>query len=78
LQAQGVIKRFGVIVKHAAVGYCHNAMVVWHVPEAKIDAIAAQLLTFSFVTLCYQRPMLAQWPYNLYCMIHWENSRSGA
>ena len=31
------------------------------------------MLKFSFVTLCYQRPMLPEWPYNLYCMIHGKN-----
>lgn len=70
LQTNGIIKRFGVIVKHATVGYRANAMCVWHVPETQIDEIAAYLLEFSFVTLCYQRPILPQWQYNLYCMIH--------
>jgi DNA-binding Lrp family transcriptional regulator len=70
LQKLGIIKRFGVIVKHAALGYRANAMCVWQVPENQIDEIARYLLTFSFVTLCYQRPMHAQWQYNLYCMIH--------
>ncbi len=70
LQTNGIIKRFGVIVKHATVGYRANAMCVWQVPENQIDEIAAYLLKFSFVTLCYQRPTLSQWRYNLYCMIH--------
>lgn len=70
LQKLGIIKRFGVIVKHAALGYRANAMCVWQVPENQIDEIAAYLLTFPFVTLCYQRPIQPQWQYNLYCMIH--------
>lgn len=70
LQSNGIIKRFGVIVKHAAIGYRANAMCVWKVPEEKIDEIAQYLLEFPFVTLCYQRPALLEWDYNLYCMIH--------
>jgi DNA-binding Lrp family transcriptional regulator len=70
LQSNGMIKRFGVIVKHAALGYRANAMCVWQVPEMQIDEIAEYLLKFSFVTLCYQRPALPEWNYNLYCMIH--------
>jgi DNA-binding Lrp family transcriptional regulator len=70
LQQSGLIKRFGVIVKHAALGYRANAMCVWRIPENQIDDIARYLLTFSFVTLCYQRPMQSEWHYNLYCMIH--------
>ncbi|MDD2865427.1 MAG: AsnC family transcriptional regulator [Methylococcales bacterium] len=70
LQQSGIIKRFGVIVKHAALGYRANAMCVWRIPENQIDDIARYLLTFPFVTLCYQRPMQPEWQYNLYCMIH--------
>lgn len=76
LQQTGVIKRFGVIVKHAKVGYLANAMCVWQVPIKQIDEIARYLLEFSFVTLCYQRPMLPQWHYNLYCMIHGKNKET--
>jgi DNA-binding Lrp family transcriptional regulator len=70
LQTSGIIKRFGVIVKHATLGYRANAMCVWRIPEQQIDQIAKQLVAFSFVTLCYQRPALPEWNYNLYCMIH--------
>lgn len=70
LQMGGIIKRFGVIVKHSTLGYRANAMCVWRIPENKIDDIARQLMEFSFVTLCYQRPALPDWNYNLYCMIH--------
>lgn len=70
LQHLGIIKRFGVVVKHAALGYRANAMCVWQVPENQLDDIAQHLLTFSFVSLCYQRPMQPKWRYNLYCMIH--------
>jgi DNA-binding Lrp family transcriptional regulator len=57
----GVIRRFGVVVRHHELGYRANAMVVWDVP----DAAAPE------VTLCYRRPRrLPAWPYNLFCMIH--------
>ena len=73
LQDRGMIKRLGIIVKHATLGYLANAMIVWRIPEADIDFVAQEMLKFSFVTLCYQRPMLPEWPYNLYCMIHGKN-----
>lgn len=76
LQNTGLIKRFGVIVKHAAVGYRANAMCVWQIPETQIDKIAQQLVQFSFVTLCYQRPALPEWQYNLYCMIHGKDKKT--
>ena len=73
LQDRGMIKRLGIIVKHATLGYRANAMIVWRIPQAEIDIVAQEMLKFSFVTLCYQRPMLPEWPYNLYCMIHGKN-----
>lgn len=71
LQARGVIKRFGVVVRHHECGYSANAMVVWDVPNAEVDAIGRRFARFPFVTLCYRRPRRPpEWPYNLYTMIH--------
>jgi DNA-binding Lrp family transcriptional regulator len=71
LQAAGLIKRMGVVVKHRALGYCANAMVVWDVPDAEVVRIGALLAGENCVTLCYQRPRrLPAWRYNLFCMIH--------
>lgn len=67
----GVLKRFGVVVRHHELGYRANAMCVWNVPEAHIDALGEQLARQPGVTLCYRRRLqLPDWPYNLYCMIH--------
>lgn len=69
--AAGVLKRFGVVVRHHELGYRANAMCVWNVPEAHIDALGEQLARQPGVTLCYRRKrQLPDWPYNLYCMIH--------
>ncbi len=71
LQARGVIRRFGVVVRHHEVGYGANAMVVWDVPDAQVRELGRCLAGFDFITLCYRRPRhLPQWRYNLYCMIH--------
>jgi DNA-binding Lrp family transcriptional regulator len=67
----GVIKRFGVVVRHRELGYRANAMVVWDVPEASVGDAGRRLAALPFVTLCYRRPRrLPGWPYNLFCMIH--------
>jgi DNA-binding Lrp family transcriptional regulator len=68
---QGVIKRFGVVVRHHELGYRANAMVVWDVPEVAVAAAGRRLAALPFVTLCYRRPRRPPvWPYNLFCMIH--------
>ncbi|BAU46936.1 protein nirL [Sulfurifustis variabilis] len=71
LQARGVIKRFGVVVRHHECGYGANAMVVWDVPNGDVDEVGRRFARFPFVTLCYRRPRRPpEWPYNLYTMIH--------
>jgi DNA-binding Lrp family transcriptional regulator len=68
---QGVISRFGVIVRHLALGYRANAMAVWNVPDALAGAVGQALAGEPAVTLCYRRARsLPAWPYNLYCMVH--------
>jgi len=70
-QQQGLIRRFGLVVRHRKLGYHANAMVVWDIPSAQVDEVAALLSQESVVTLCYQRPrVMPHWPYNLFCMIH--------
>lgn len=71
LQASGAIKRFGIVVKHRALGYRANAMAVWDVPDSVVDGIAEDLAARPEVTLCYRRRRCPpRWPYNLFCMIH--------
>ncbi|MBK7766730.1 MAG: Lrp/AsnC family transcriptional regulator [Sulfuritalea sp.] len=68
---EGMIKRFGVVVRHQELGYRANAMVVFDAPDRDVDRIGRQLATEAAVTLCYRRTRnLPHWPYNLYCMVH--------
>jgi DNA-binding Lrp family transcriptional regulator len=71
LACEGVIRRFGVVVRHHELGYRANAMVVWDVPEVRAREAGRKLARLPFVTLCYRRPRRPpDWPYNLFCMIH--------
>lgn len=71
LKKQGLIKRFGVIVRHRELGYHSNAMVVWDIPDNSVRQVAQSMTQHGFITLCYRRPRkLPVWPYNLFCMIH--------
>lgn len=71
MQESGVIKRFGVVVRHHELGYGANAMVVWDVQDEQVDEIGSYLGDQECVTLCYRRPRRPpDWPYNLFCMIH--------
>ena len=68
---EGLIKRFGVVVRHQELGYRANAMVVFDAPDHDVDRIGRQLAAEASVTLCYRRKRgLPHWPYNLFCMVH--------
>jgi len=70
LKQSRVLSRFGVVVRHHELGYGANAMVVWNVADEQVGDLGRCLAGFDFITLCYRRPRHADWPYNLYCMIH--------
>ena len=69
-QHSGFIKRFGLVVRHRRLGLAANAMVVWNLPEDRVDEVGRRLAAQPEVTLCYQRVRRLGWPYNLFCMIH--------
>ena len=71
LQAAGIITRLGVILRHRALGWTANAMVVWDLPEDGIEAAGRALAAHPGVTLAYRRrPVPGVWDWQLYCMIH--------
>ncbi len=71
LCAAKVVKRLGVIVRHRAVGWRSNAMIVWDVADESVDQVGAALAPVPGITLCYRRTRVEHdWPFNLYCMVH--------
>jgi len=67
----GLIKRIGLVTNHHRIGFTSNAMVVWDVPDDKVDKVGEAFKQSGLVSLCYRRPRrLPHWPYNLFCMIH--------
>lgn len=71
LMQGGLIKRFGIVVRHHELGYRANAMTVWDIPDAMVGEIGRRMAEFPCVTLCYQRPRrLPEWRYNLFAMVH--------
>jgi len=68
---KGAIKRYGVIVRHRELGYTANGMVVWNIPDDRVDELGLCIGKYSCVTLSYRRPRrLPCWPYNLFTMVH--------
>lgn len=71
--ADGVLRRFGNVVRHHEFGFHCNAMTVFDIPDERVDAIGELLAQVPEVTLAYRRARAPQWNYNLYCMIHGKN-----
>ena len=70
LTAQKKIRRFGASIGHIALGFTANGMGVWDVAPDKINEIGRIMASFDEVSHCYERPRSAEWPYNMYTMIH--------
>ena len=67
---QGIIRRFGATLRHQKSGFSANAMGAWVVPENKVTEIGEIMAQFPEVTHCYRRNPTAEFPYNMYTMIH--------
>ncbi|MEG6615470.1 Lrp/AsnC family transcriptional regulator [Peptococcaceae bacterium 1198_IL3148] len=67
---KGYMRRIGAALRHRQVGYVANAMIVWLVPDERVDEVGNEFAHRPEVTHCYQRKKLPQWPYNFYTMIH--------
>ncbi|WP_455756372.1 siroheme decarboxylase subunit alpha [Sulfurimonas sp.] len=70
LQEAGIMRRFASILNHRKAGFNANAMVVWDIDENNGEAIGADAAAFSAVSHCYLRPKYANWPFNLFTMVH--------
>lgn len=66
----GTLRRLGAIVRHHELGFDANAMTVFDVPAAQVDACGERLAREPGVTLAYRRTPAPGWPYTLYCMVH--------
>ena len=66
----GTLRRLGAIVRHHELGFDANAMTVFDVPAAQVDACGERLAREPGVTLAYRREPAPGWPYRLYCMVH--------
>jgi len=69
--AEGKVRRVGVVPNHYALGYTENGMTVWDVPDAVVETVGREVAAFDFVTHCYRRPRHGDvWPYNFFAMTH--------
>ena len=70
LERDGVMRRFGAIVRHREAGIAGNAMAAYVVPDEQADEIGEYVASLDEVTHCYLREAAPEWPYTFYAMIH--------
>ena len=66
---RGTLRRFCAAPARKA-GFSASAMGVWVVPDGDVESIAAKMCANRAVSHCYLRPIYADWPYNLYTIVH--------
>lgn len=67
---RGILRRLGAVLYHHRAGFTSNAMGAWRVPEQLVNMVGIKMAGFKEVSHCYERPVLPEFPYNLYTMIH--------
>jgi len=70
LEKEGVVRRFAATIGHRALGIVANAMIAWIVPAERVVVTGELFAAADEVTHCYERTTAADWPYNLYTMVH--------
>ena len=74
LEAAGIMRRFGAVLRHRKVGYTANGMACWVVSQPQIEEVGRRAAGYPQVSHCYQRPAYPpRWPYSLFTMIHGKN-----
>jgi siroheme decarboxylase len=66
----GIMRRFAAILRHRQAGFTANGMIVWKIPEDKVDEKGLKIASFPQVSHCYRRPVYPDWEFNLFSMIH--------
>lgn len=72
--AEGIIKRFGVVVRRRLTDRSVSALLVFDVPDEDVRTIGALLAREPGVALVQQRERaLPEWPFNLFCTVSGES-----
>lgn len=68
LRQEGIIREIKGILRHHKAGFCSGAMVIWAVPEERIEEIGEKIADSDSVSHCYERPGFGK--YNIFSMVH--------
>ena len=69
LAEKGCLKRIGSFLKSEVFPSETRALVVWQIPEEKLERIGPEIAGFSEVLYADRRPAFTEFPYSLYTMV---------
>jgi siroheme decarboxylase len=71
LKKDGIMRRFGAVLKHTNAGYGFNAMTVWDIEDKSDTDIENIFLPVQNISHLYKRTIFpGKWEYGLFAMIH--------
>lgn len=77
MMSEGIVRRFSASMRHRKLGILANPLVVWKVPEERVEEVGKKLASLREVTHCYERATVpGKWEYNVYTMIHGYDKKS--
>jgi DNA-binding Lrp family transcriptional regulator len=69
LAKKGYLKRIGSFLKPETFLSSAKALVVWQIPEEKLERIGSEIAGFREVLYADRRPVFTEFPYSLYTMV---------
>lgn len=70
MKKDGIIRRFGAVLRHHKAGFTVNAMVAWKVDDVQGEEAGRVMAGFKAVSHCYLRDVHPEFGYSLFSMIH--------
>jgi DNA-binding Lrp family transcriptional regulator len=71
MNENGLIRRFSANINQRKLGITANAVVVWNIPEAKMEVSVPVFLKRGEISHIYERRVYpGRWEYNLYTVVH--------
>ena len=71
MNENGLIRRFSANINQRKLGITANAVVVWNIPEEKMEAAVPIFLERGEMSHIYERRVYpGRWEYNLYTVVH--------
>lgn len=66
----GRLRRVGMTLHHARLGFRENLLAAWEVEESRLEESGRWASSLDAVSHCYARDPAPGWPYRLYTMLH--------